>query len=114
MYKRQEFAYDKIYGMDEGSLKTRLVYDTVVALFDEYKANCSLNYDPQPPTSLAQHQASTKQPMKAATRRYANISNMFLFNLYPYQKLLNTCCPFGLFNVVQFIYLFILLSQDFD
>jgi len=26
--KLVEFAYDKIYGMDEGSLKTRLVYDT--------------------------------------------------------------------------------------
>ena len=26
--KLVEFAHDKIYGMDEGSLKTRLVYDT--------------------------------------------------------------------------------------
>jgi len=36
----------KIYGMDEGSLKARLVYDSLVALFDAYKAHCSSSSDP--------------------------------------------------------------------
>jgi len=46
--KLVEFAYGKIYGLDEGSLNARLVYDTLVALFNKYKAHYSPSSNPQP------------------------------------------------------------------
>ena len=78
--KLVQFAYERIYGMDEGFLKAILVYDTLVALFNEYKAHCSPSSDPQPPPSQVQLEAPPKQLMKAATQRYVNVCNIFLFN----------------------------------
>ena len=49
----------KIYGMDERSLKARLPYDTLVALFNEYKAHFSPSSDPQPPPSQAQQRSTS-------------------------------------------------------
>jgi len=77
--KLVQFAYERIYGMDEGFLKAILVYDTLVALFNEYKTHCSPSSNPQPPPSQAQQEAPPKQLMKAATYCYANVSNVFLF-----------------------------------